>query len=50
MGALLGITESEAQAETEVLENICLYCDSFFSRFVDPNTLATKLPQQIAKL
>jgi hypothetical protein len=30
MGESLGISRSEAQATTEVLKNICLYCDSFF--------------------
>ena len=30
MGTGLGISEEEAQARTEKLQNICLYCDEFF--------------------
>lgn len=31
MGEHLGVTEAEAKARTRELENICLYCDSFFN-------------------
>ncbi len=31
MGRHLGITEEEARSRTEKLENICLYCDTFFN-------------------
>lgn len=30
MGEHLGVTEADARAKTEVLQNICLYCDAFF--------------------
>lgn len=43
MGESIGITEAEAKKETEVLENICLYCDSFFARYIDPETLQPKV-------
>lgn len=32
MGEQLGITEEMAQARTEELQNICLYCDEFFGK------------------
>lgn len=31
MGETFGVTEAEARARTEQLENICLYCDDFFA-------------------
>jgi hypothetical protein len=31
MGEHLGVTEAEAKAKTKELENICLYCDTFFN-------------------
>lgn len=31
MGEHLGISEAEARKRTEVLQNVCLYCDAFFA-------------------
>lgn len=42
MGTAIGIDEEQAKAETDVFENICLYCDSFFSRFLNAETLELK--------
>ncbi|MFC4262893.1 radical SAM protein [Ferruginibacter yonginensis] len=47
MGAAIGIDENTAKAETEALQNICLYCDSFFARFLDAQTLALKATQTV---
>ncbi|GAC1422738.1 MAG: hypothetical protein NVSMB67_19960 [Flavisolibacter sp.] len=45
MGKHIGIGEEQAKAETEIVGNICLYCDLFFLKNLDPNTLEPKLPQ-----
>lgn len=39
MGEHIGITEAEAIKDTEVLQNICRYCDLFFIKNLDPQTL-----------
>ncbi len=43
MGAHLGIPEEQAKKETEVLENICLYCDFFFQKYIDEKTFAPRI-------
>lgn len=45
MGEHIGISKEQAKAETEIVENICLYCDLFFLRNLDPNTLEPKIKQ-----
>lgn len=45
MGEHIGITEEQAKAETAVVENICLYCDLFFLKNLDPQTLEPKTKQ-----
>ncbi len=47
MGEHLGISLDQAKAETEVLKNICLYCDSFFARYLDPVTLEPTLKRPL---
>ncbi|NRB61568.1 MAG: radical SAM protein, partial [Saprospiraceae bacterium] len=34
MGTHLGVSEKEARLKTKELENICLYCDSFFDEYM----------------
>lgn len=43
MGQHLGITEAMAIKDTEVLQNICKYCDLFFIKNIDPITLEAKI-------
>ncbi|MEO6538403.1 MAG: radical SAM protein [Ferruginibacter sp.] len=39
MGEHLGITQEQAKKDTDVLQNICRYCDLFFIKNIDPKTL-----------
>lgn len=39
MGEHIGITEAQAIKDTEVLQNICRYCDLFFIKNLHPETL-----------
>lgn len=48
MGEHIGISEEQAKAETEVLQNICLYCDLFFLKNIDPKTLEIKIPEPVS--
>jgi hypothetical protein len=34
MGEHLGVSQVEAEKQTEELKNICLYCDQFFSTYM----------------
>jgi hypothetical protein len=34
MGEHLGVSEAEARDRTRELQNICLYCDTFFERYL----------------
>ena len=42
MGASIGISEDYARRRTEDLKNVCLWCDEFFQRHFDINTLQPK--------
>lgn len=42
MGESIGISHIYAKARTEVLENICLWCDEFFAKHYDIKTLLPK--------
>lgn len=42
MGESIGISQIYAKARTEVLENICLWCDEFFAKHYDIKTLLPK--------
>jgi organic radical activating enzyme len=44
MGESIGIPESFAKERTDALQNICLWCDEFFEKHYDMNTLAPKNP------
>ena len=44
MGEHLGITFEEAKRQTEVLKNICLYCDQFFSKHMSSWNTETFIP------
>ena len=43
MGEFIGISEEQAKKDTEVVQNICLYCDLFFTKYLDPKTLEPKI-------
>lgn len=46
MGEHLGITEEQAKKDNEVVQNICLYCDLFFIKNLDPKTLEAKIKEK----
>ena len=39
MGEHIGITADEAKKDLDVVQNICLYCDLFFIKHLNPETL-----------
>ena len=42
MGEHIGISEQKAKEDNEIIQNICLYCDLFFTKYLDPKTLEPK--------
>lgn len=47
MGEHIGVTEEQAQKDNEVVQNICLYCDLFFTKHLDPKTLEPKVHSNV---
>ena len=44
MGESIGVTEEHAIARCGELENVCLWCDEFFTKHFDMKTLMPKTP------
>jgi hypothetical protein len=44
MGEHLGVTAEEARRKTEELQNICLYCDHFFTHHMQEFNPGTYRP------
>ncbi|MCB0663180.1 MAG: hypothetical protein KDC24_10595, partial [Saprospiraceae bacterium] len=44
MGESIGVTEEHARARCGELENVCLWCDEFFTKHFDMKTLMPKTP------
>jgi organic radical activating enzyme len=42
MGESIGITEAQAKARTNELQNVCLWCDEFFDKYYDMEKLQPK--------
>jgi len=42
MGESIGVDGTEGRKRANELQNVCLWCDEFFSRHVDPGTLAPR--------
>jgi len=42
MGESVGVSEEHALERGEELQNVCLWCDEFFSRHFDMDTLSPK--------
>ncbi len=48
MGESIGISREEALNRTDTLQNVCLWCDEFFSRHYDMKTLQPKKPSSLS--
>jgi hypothetical protein len=42
MGEELGVSEAYGRERADALRNVCLWCDEFMERFVEPGTLAPR--------
>jgi hypothetical protein len=42
MGESLGVSTAEGRARADALQNVCLWCDEFFDRYLDPATLSVR--------
>jgi hypothetical protein len=42
MGETVGLSREFAQARTEDLQNVCLWCDEFFRDYFDMDTLTSR--------
>jgi hypothetical protein len=48
MGETVGLSREFAQARTEDLQNVCLWCDEFFRDYFDMDTLTSRFEKQFS--
>jgi hypothetical protein len=48
MGETVGISREFAEARTEDLQNVCLWCDEFFRDYFDMDTLTSRFEKQFS--